>query len=153
MDDYLVKPLRSQTLKDTLRSWISAPQHPPATVPATTVPEDEAAERVLLDEALIADLGFDETDLTELFSMYLAQAGGQVAELDAAIGRGESGAVARTMHDLKGSSATIGATFVCRLAAELEATAKAGELDGAPEIVERLRTGLADTTLAVAARG
>jgi CheY-like chemotaxis protein/HPt (histidine-containing phosphotransfer) domain-containing protein len=155
MDDYLTKPLRSQTLKHALKRWVRDPQTPQMSQQDSEPVEngtDPAAYPALLDEGLIDDLGFDEAGLNKLFSMYFNQATGQVSELSEAISRGETDVLAKTTHQLKGSSATIGAARVSYLAAELEATAKADQLEVAPEILDRLRCGLADTTVAVAAR-
>jgi len=113
MDDYLTKPLRNQILKDALKRWISdAPVHALAVSPVASSAEGAAGPAALLDEEVIAELGFDAEGLTELHSMYFDQAAEQVSELGAAIVRGETVAVARTAHQLKGASATIGAARV-----------------------------------------
>jgi len=85
--------------------------------------------------------------------MYFDQAAEQVSELGAAIVRGETVAVARTAHQLKGASATIGAARVSQLACDLEMTAKADRLAVAPELLDLLRRGLAETRTALARLG
>jgi HPt (histidine-containing phosphotransfer) domain-containing protein len=83
--------------------------------------------------------------LTDLLSLYFDEAAGHMSELRGAIGRGETLTVAQTAHKLKGSSRTLGATHVSHIASELEATAKAGDLDVADELLDRLRSGLDET--------
>jgi len=138
MDDYLSKPLRNETLKDALARW--------------TVGDVSGGE--LLDEDVLGDLeAIDGGLLPDLLAMYFQQAGRDVSDLAAAVGQGEALSVAETAHRLKGASATIGARRVAVIASELEASAKAGDLRGSGELVERLLAGIDDTRDAFGRRG
>jgi HPt (histidine-containing phosphotransfer) domain-containing protein len=77
--------------------------------------------------------------------MYFDQATACITELSDAIDRGEPVVVAKTSHKLKGSSGTLGAARVAQVAAELEETAKAGDLSAARELLDRLQAALGET--------
>jgi CheY-like chemotaxis protein/HPt (histidine-containing phosphotransfer) domain-containing protein len=100
----------------------------------------------LLDEVVVAALeNLDGDMLADVVPMYCEQAGAHIFELACAAGRGETLTVARTAHKLKGSSVTLGAALVAEIASELEATAQAGDLSVADQLLERLRTALDET--------
>jgi hypothetical protein len=146
MDDYLTKPLRSQTLKDTLARWTSEPTRGVHVVPTGTEGYSAAGSSELLDEAAVAELeNLDDEVLPELVSLYFDEAPKQLHALSDAIARGEALRVGQTAHMLKGSSRTLGAARVARIAAELEGAAKAGDLTGAEDLLANLRSGLDET--------
>jgi PAS domain S-box-containing protein len=164
MDDYLTKPLRNQVLKDALKRWVyeqTAPPVPAAAAPAPPAPappvHPDATGRAkapaatggdpqMLDEAVVAELeNLEAGMLTRLLALYFDEAAGDMAALGAAVAGGETDPLARTAHKLKGSSSTLGAAHVAQIAAELEMTARGGDLVGADELLERLRGGLDGT--------
>jgi PAS domain S-box-containing protein len=157
MDDYLTKPLRNQALKDAVNRWAPEPpvgswdSHRALATTGTRGSDDGGSE--LLDEPVIADLeNLHDEVLANLISLYVDQAAGYIAELSGAVGRGEPLTVAQTAHKLKGSSSTLGAAHVSRVASELEAAAKTGDLSAANELLDRLRSGLDETTEALHSR-
>ncbi len=155
MDDYLSKPLRPQALKDALARWTQpAEAAPPATRetnpangrPANGKPADAPGAAPILDEAVIAELeGLEGDVLPGLLSLYFEEASAQIPELREAVGRGEAATIAAVAHKLKGASRTLGAARVSQIAAELQATAKAGDLSPADELLDRLHSGLEET--------
>jgi HPt (histidine-containing phosphotransfer) domain-containing protein len=99
-----------------------------------------------LDEAVIGELeSIDDLALPSLLSLYFDQAAGDMSELSGAIGRGETLAVGQAAHKVKGSSSTVGAAHAAHVASVLEATAKAGDLTTANELLDRLRSALDET--------
>ena len=134
MDDYLTKPLRMRSLKEALTG---ASPLPPG----------------LLHETVIADLdALGHHVLTDLLTLYFDEAAGHMAELRDAVGRGEPLTVRHTAHRLSGSSRTIGATGVARIAGDLELAARTGDLSDAPQLLERLRGELDETRQAFQSR-
>jgi len=80
----------------------------------------------------------------EIAGEYVTQAWGLLAEIAAAIERGDPELLRRCAHTLKGSSRTIGANGVGEMAAQLEKLAgNAGPL--AATLVGRIRTALTST--------
>jgi len=109
--------------------------------------------RELLDQALVAELEqLGGEVLSNAVRVYADQATGQLSELTIAIGRGETLTVAKAAHKLKGASRTLGATQLANIASELEATAKAGDLSAADELLDGLRSGLDETMKALDGR-
>ena len=74
--------------------------------------------------------------------MFLGSAPDRVAALRAAVERGESDEVRREAHTLKSNAATFGAIPLAGLCGDLEAAAKAGALDGAPDLLSRIEAEL-----------
>jgi two-component system sensor histidine kinase/response regulator len=147
MDDYLTKPLRQRTLKDTLLRWVAAG---PTTAGAnhrggpTNGARGGSAE--LLDEAIVVELeGLDGDVLPDLVTLYFDDAAGRVADLGDAVGRADTEAVARIAHTLRGSSSTLGAAHVAHITSKLETAAKDGDLAPAAALLETLHRALEKT--------
>ncbi|HVZ65282.1 MAG TPA: Hpt domain-containing protein [Lacunisphaera sp.] len=90
------------------------------------------AETPHLDPAAIAALSSlgpegDTSFLRELIDIYLADAPQRIAELDAALARGDAGVALRAAHTIKGSSSNFGATLLAHRAQQIEAQCKAGD--------------------------
>ena len=143
MDDYLSKPLRNRVLREALTRWIPDPDVT-AAVPAGRA--RRATDPHLLDEAVIADLeGLEGDPLPGLLTLYFDEAAERLCELGDAISNEAAVTVGKAAHRLKGSSLTIGAAYVARVAADLEAAAGAGELGTAGPLREHLRGALDET--------
>ncbi len=131
MDDYVAKPIRAEELVAALKR---------AKPRADANGGSEAVEYVSLDDGALKnlrDLGGDEF-LDEVIDAFLADAPELVATLRRALDEGSSEELRRAAHTLKSNGATLGATEFAELCRTLEARAKAGELDGAGELVDRV---------------
>jgi HPt (histidine-containing phosphotransfer) domain-containing protein len=107
----------------------------------------------LLDDAVVADLENLGGDmLPDLVELYFTAIPRQMSELSEAAGRGEALTVEEMAHRLSGGSSALGAARVSRLASELEATAKAGDLTVADHLLQRLRRALDETLMAYGTR-
>lgn len=157
MDDYLTKPLRAHALKDALTHWITKPAvgstPSGAELDTNGNPGAGGGGGELLDETLVAELEqLGGEVLSNAVRVYADQATGQLSELTIAIGRGETLTVAKVAHKLKGAGRTLGATQLANIASKLEATAKAGDLSAADELLDELRSGLDETMKALDGR-
>jgi CheY-like chemotaxis protein len=131
MDDYVAKPIRAEELVAALKR---------AKPRADADGGSEEVEYVSLeDDALknLRDLGGDDF-LDEVIDAFLADAPELVATLRRALDEGSSEELRRAAHTLKSNGATLGATDFAEFCRTLEARAKAGELDGAAELVDRI---------------
>ncbi len=76
---------------------------------------EETLERMSGDRELLANL----------FQLYIDDAPKKLRSLEEHVGQADFYQVERIAHSLKGASATVGATRLCQLAADLEQSAKA----------------------------
>ncbi len=61
-------------------------------------------------------------------------------EIDSAIGNADAATIRRIAHTLKSNAATFGARSLSQTCRELEHAAREGNLDGAPELAQAIRT-------------
>jgi two-component system, sensor histidine kinase and response regulator len=76
--------------------------------------------------------------LGELIGMYLADAPRFMTELRQAVAASDCRSVMDTAHKLKGSSANLGAERLEEICRELEQIARAGALEGAEGLLEKM---------------
>jgi HPt (histidine-containing phosphotransfer) domain-containing protein len=100
---------------------------------------DGVAHVSLEDDALqnLRDLGGDEF-LGEVIDAFLADAPQLVATLRSSLEEENTEELRRAAHTLKSNGATLGAEQFADLCRTLEQRAKTGELEGAPELVDRI---------------
>ena len=99
-----------------------------------------------LDETLERMSG-DRELLSNLFQLFLSDAPKKLDRIETCAHEGDFYGMERSAHSLKGAAATVGASRLCELAAEMELAAKAGS----GEELQRLHQELAavcDQTLA-----
>lgn len=93
----------------------------------------------VIDMERIRDAADGDTEfLRELVAVYLDDASAKLAELVEAIERKDSTHLGRTAHQLKGSSANMGAVGVSKYAKELEVLGRANDVSRAKEILPSL---------------
>lgn len=80
----------------------------------------------------------DTAGIADLLDMALETGKKHRRALEEGLAAGDAQAVARAAHGIKGSSGNIGANTVYRLATELDARARTGNLDGARERVDAI---------------
>lgn len=136
MDGYLAKPVSLAALQGELRRLFGNAR-PVAAPHATPVPMN--AGPVYDHAAALAMMG-DESLLAEVAGMYVADAPGYLAELDAALANGEADRLARAAHTLKGLFATFVAPAGQSVAQQLEQEARAGNLAACGALATAVRT-------------
>ncbi len=132
MNDYVAKPIRAEELAAALKR-----ARPLST---NGDGESDTVEFVSLDDDALKnlrDLGGDDF-LGEVIDAFLADAPGLLATLRRSLDDGNREELRRAAHTLKSNGATLGAEGFAELCRTLEQSAKAGELDGASELVERI---------------
>ena len=93
----------------------------------TNIEEIDLSDTPLLSiEETLERMSGDRDLLSSLFQLYMDDAPKKLRNLDEYATQGDLYQIERTAHSLKGASATVGATRLCLLAAELEQAAKAG---------------------------
>ncbi|MDQ6848797.1 MAG: response regulator [Actinomycetota bacterium] len=141
MDDYLTKPVRLQAVAAALERWTATPGHDIAT--ATTSSPAIGAPGPL-DSAQIDLLrSLDDGDgalLGEIIDQYLIQTAESRGELLRMIGQGDTSALEREAHTLRGASANVGAAALAAVCGEIETQGRDAQLDNATDLVHRFDT-------------
>ena len=88
--------------------------------------------------ALLRDVGDDRAFLTELVDSYMLTTPRLVAGMREAVRRGEPDALARYAHELKSTSASLGADRLSALCQEVEVRARRDMLDDDEERVAEI---------------
>jgi HPt (histidine-containing phosphotransfer) domain-containing protein len=95
-------------------------------------------------EAAIARLGGDVELYQELIRSFLDDSAGLVPRLAEAVAAGDSEAVHKASHNLKGTAATCGATSVADVCAKMEQSALERDLSPVADLFAQLNLELAE---------
>ena len=128
MDDFISKPVQLKELQRVLNKSLGFEADPPASAQDTT----------LLDESQLDQLRVNGNDdmLREIVSLYITDTGHQIDSLS---NEQNPDAVARTAHQLKGSSANLGARQLADALSRLEEIAKTGDINRTSDLLEEIR--------------
>jgi HPt (histidine-containing phosphotransfer) domain-containing protein len=131
MDDYLAKPIRPMELQLALSRV--RPR-------GNTGTADHTGDVAGLDASAIESLrDLDgEGFLAEVIDTFLGEAPALVAALRTTREEGDTEELRRTAHILKSNGQIFGARRFWELCRELEQRARAGELDGSGELIDRI---------------
>jgi two-component system, sensor histidine kinase and response regulator len=158
MDDYVPKPVGREELAAVLDRWISISDEE-IVLEAGDGSDAGDAEEDPLDRGGLADLRDLQEEgepdlLKELMELFLADVPLQLALLRKAVEAGDVPSVERVAHTLKGSCGNMGARSMEALCAELEESARSGELGTAPGLISSLEVefGRARSALEEASR-
>lgn len=167
MDDHLLKPLTLKEVTRVLTRWI--PSAPPGTMitdpvePAQVTSSTERdPQHPVLDKEVIGGLqrlgdSVGEDLIRQLTLIFVEDSEAAIITLRAAVGAGDTAAVVRTAHALRGASVNLGATDLGRMFASLEALDVAGGLLASAHTVDaieaefgRVRSALGSLTVEIA---
>jgi signal transduction histidine kinase/DNA-binding response OmpR family regulator len=148
MDDYIAKPLHKQELLQALHEQTArkslAVEKPPAPAFAPISLGDE------LDiEAALRLMGGDEELFCELCRLFLQESPALIGSVRTALAQGDSTAVYRAAHKLKGSLSTIGGLKATRAALVLEELAGTADVNGFAEAAAALEREMTALLLAI----
>jgi CheY-like chemotaxis protein/HPt (histidine-containing phosphotransfer) domain-containing protein len=160
MDEYLTKPVRLETLRTTLQKWMPEPKGSPGGEPqagrgprTSSATERGAREAPVFDAAVLRTLvGGEEVALRGVLEEYRVSLRTNGAELRSAVEAGDGPRVRAVAHRLKSSSRSVGAMALGGLLADVEAAGRAGDLEAARALVERVDALMTATDEAVADR-
>ncbi|ABK44980.1 PAS/PAC sensor hybrid histidine kinase [Magnetococcus marinus MC-1] len=164
MDDYLSKPLKQEALWDLLKRWLNdLPEHPPMlersplAEPATLAPPLPAAKPAekpveaepasnpttrCLDHGKLDELermmSVMENGFQELLSRYLSDTPVLLQNLAAAVEAQDAKQARQLAHNLKSTSASLGAKLLSVQAQQIEALSKQGQTALIPPLLPDL---------------
>jgi CheY-like chemotaxis protein/HPt (histidine-containing phosphotransfer) domain-containing protein len=132
MDDFVSKPVQLKELQIALQKSLGIETE-----------EEEAAESaaLLLDTTQLDQLRVDGQDDTfrEIISMYLDQTHSQLSELRTAFMDQNHVETANIAHQIKGSSANLGASQLADACSRLETSAKSGDLEEGHTLLQEIQ--------------
>jgi two-component system, sensor histidine kinase and response regulator len=150
MDDYLSKPFDLPKLRGMLQRWVPGKAQPLADEMAAPAAEPEAAgapgemqadarqEMVFDREGLLDRIGGD-LDFLQIFVVkFIESTSDLMTALAQAITLGDPVAIHLHSHSIKGAAASIGAEAMRSIAAEMEASAKGGQLSDMAQLCAAL---------------
>jgi CheY-like chemotaxis protein len=135
MDDYLVKPLRADALRDVLVRWGPAGSDRPARAVATA-PASRDGFQSLDCRVLAESCGGLPALMADVLEAFLRSTPASLSALEAAVVAPD---LQRAAHHLRGACQTIGAEAMATDCAELLALARQGQVAGAATRLEALR--------------
>lgn len=142
MDDFIPKPISQDTLASTLERWIPpSGQAAPPTTPAVRRPRQPARTslRQRMEELRGADPGADREAFTRIAGIFITRGAADIEQLADAITRRDAAQITQHAHRIKGAAANIGAVAMAELCAEIENIGRERRLDGAADLLNRLR--------------
>jgi HPt (histidine-containing phosphotransfer) domain-containing protein len=144
MNDYITKPIEPQELLKVLQRWVDEKGvlTPPASSPAAiqAAPEVPQKEQVLVFDrvALMRRLSQDEELAQILTESFLGDLPLQIQKLKDYLQAGDTKAVERQAHTIKGASANLGTDALRIVAAEMEQHARSGDIIAVQEQIAEL---------------
>ena len=131
MDDFISKPVQIAELENALAKSLGM----------EALSNDAQTALPLLDESQLDQLRGNgaEKALREIIEMYLSDTTKQLGNLESVITEQNSESIQRIAHQLKGSSANLGARRLADALARLEDDAESGELADADSLLQEIR--------------
>lgn len=152
MDDFVVKPVRSEELQAVLSKWGTklnkVDDHKLKSSEPKEKFSEEKPERTTAEDAIdlsgLRQLGKMQQEghediVEEVITLFLRDTPIHFAALSYALERVDAESVRRVAHVLAGSSAVMGASHMATLSSELEQLGRAGDLRSAPPLVRKLQ--------------
>ncbi|HEY7652758.1 MAG TPA: Hpt domain-containing protein [Methylomirabilota bacterium] len=109
-------------------------------------------EPILDLAALLHSVGGDGELLDELSGTFVAEAPGWIAALRAAVSSGDSAAVFRVAHGVRGAVGYFKATSIRQVAADLEVMGRDGNLEMASAALDELQAKLLELSAFLSSR-
>jgi HPt (histidine-containing phosphotransfer) domain-containing protein len=134
MNDYVAKPIRTQELVAAISRAPSRRQ--PERV--DSAPASRPAVDAFVLSRLAESMGGDDAFVTELIEQFMTDSPALVATARKGLEAGDADEVRRAAHTLKSNAATFGANELSDRCSRLEAAAKAGTLDDAPDRIDAI---------------
>ena len=163
MDGYLTKPVRPDELTAAISQWLpkaeaepdAATTLSPAPDAAQPLPEADPPDNlVVLDRSQLAELralgGPASTEfMAELIGAFLTEGVTEVEQIRAAAASQDAAGVLTRAHRLKGSAMNLGCRALAEAADALESLGRAGTVEGAGPMLERLEGAFEQTAAAL----
>jgi PAS domain S-box-containing protein len=148
MDDYIAKPINPQIMFTTLKKWIkskvesSVPHEPVVEAlprPAPVVGDTDKPSPIDL-EAAMSRFGNDREFFKDMVREFLDYVPGQIQHIEQAAEAGDSDAVQKNAHSIKGAAGNLSAQNIAHTALMIEEKGRSGDVSGIPSQVKYLKS-------------
>jgi two-component system sensor histidine kinase/response regulator len=144
MDDYVSKPVDSQKLVEAIERVVGNTR---TTGRRRSQPRAPATPVEIFDQSVLAELfGEDEQMIRSILKGFVEEVPPQLADMAGCLKRDDPGSLTRLGHTLKGAAATVGATQLRDIAADIETACSAQDLDKSRILFSRLQAAWAALT-------
>ena len=143
MDDYLSKPFSQGDLHTILQRWMATPpsdipqahRQPGNNVPQVTPPEIPVINKSVFTNLLVMERVGRPSMAPKILALYLSNSRQLLSEIRAALSAGDTSALRAAAHQLKSSSALVGAQAASVHAGQIERLAVDEQLDAVARLV------------------
>lgn len=130
INDILVKPFKSSTIRTILEKWIPIIDLPVLKSVTTLEPENSAKKTAWDKEDFLDTTGGDIASSIEILKTFAKQTNRLLKEAEMAVEAKDFEKLRVLGHSLKGSSGTVSAKLLAEYASRLNITAKTGDIAG-----------------------
>lgn len=130
INDILVKPFKSSTIRTILEKWIPIIDLPVLKSVTTLEPENSAKKTAWDKEDFLDTTGGDVASSIEILKTFAKQTNRLLKEAEMAVEAKDFEKLRVLGHSLKGSSGTVSAKLLAEYASRLNITAKTGDIAG-----------------------
>jgi len=140
MDDFLAKPFHQQELAAKIANWLS--HESPVARSGNGSPAEASSQTVndVRKRLREHEEDYGKEMVRKIVELFIPDAAGRIERIDRAIKQEDFRMLEEAAHGLKSGAANIGANEMARLAEELERQGELGSIEGAEEILKKLRT-------------
>jgi PAS domain S-box-containing protein len=151
MNGFVPKPITPAALREALATWLldESGASSAAAKPRPSTPEADESANVFDTAGMLARLMGDTELAAEVMAGFIEDAPHQIRLLAASVQSRDITAAKRHAHSIKGAAANIGGERLRKLAAEMEQSAAAGDLDTLVHNLDRLEQRCAELTQAI----
>jgi len=153
MDDYISKPVKVESLRQTIERWVRPANAKPVESMQTKMEEFLEIDKLEILDCSVLD-GFreyqqpDETDLViELIDLFISDGGERLSSLRLAVSEPDTALIKREAHSLKGSSGNVGAFRVAAICGLIEKNAD--DADRMKILLEKLEIEFSRTVVSL----
>jgi two-component system, sensor histidine kinase and response regulator len=147
MDDYISKPVRIESLIETLqratKTFVTPQTDTPPPPPAVSAPSNTVSKPDFDPDAIAILNSLQQPGKTnpaiELIDIFLRDSPTAIRQMETAAARYDADTLESTAHTLRGSAGSLGATLLARLCAVIEDKAHSRALQEATHLISQLK--------------
>jgi len=143
MDDYISKPIEPQELFNIIEKWTRSGDSKTRISKYKEYKKADYRKGVPIDlETALSRFDGDKEFFTGILKEFLASVPKQLQILEEAARKGDTGVVESEAHSIKGAASNLNAKRLADLCLKLELLGRTGDLAGAKEMIDNLKTEL-----------